>query len=124
MKFISLATIAFFFSLTIHSQTVHQWYQDGKVVFQLKTSGEIQIPSKNKVVDFEKFGFISNLKEEYGIFNVSQLHPNDPDELLRLTYEIEFEQIEKVDELANILGKLSFIEYAEKKRTARFLFNT
>jgi PKD repeat protein len=115
MKFISLATIAFFFSLTIHSQTVHQWYQDGKVVFQLKTSGEIQIPSKNKVVDFEKFGFISNLKEEYGIFNVSQLHPNDPDELLRLTYEIEFEQIEKVDELANILGKLSFIEYAEKK---------
>ena len=115
MKFISLATIALFFSFTFHSQTVHKWYQDGIVVFQMKTNSEIQIPSKNKVVDFEKLGFISNLKEEYGIFYVSQLHPNDPDELLRLTYQIEFEQILKVDELTDILGKLSFIEYAEKK---------
>lgn len=115
MKFIILAAVVFIFSLTINAQTVHPWYQDGIVVFQLKPGSEIQIPSKNKVVEFEKLTFLSALKEEFGIFYVTQLHPKDPDQRLQLTYQIEFDQIEKVDELSENLGKLSFIEYAEKK---------
>jgi hypothetical protein len=115
MKTFSILVIALLFSFSLHSQTIHHWYQDGIVVFQLKTNSEINIPSKNKVVDFEKIGFLSSLKQAFGIFHVTQLHPNDPDKLLRLTYQIEFEQLEKVDELAAELERLSFIEYAEKK---------
>jgi PKD repeat protein len=115
MKTFSIVVIALLFSFSLHSQTIHQWYQDGIIVFQLKTNSEFNIPSKNKVVDFEKIGFLSSLKQAFGIFHVTQLHPNDPDKLLRLTYQIEFEQLEKVDELAAELERLSFIEYAEKK---------
>ena len=111
--------ILIFFSLFLlfsaNAQNVYQWYQDGLVVFQLKTNGEMRIPSKNKIVDFRHLEFMAHLTTEYGINQVTQLHPNDPDQLLRLTYQIEFDQITKVDELVADLKSISFIEYAEKK---------
>ncbi len=115
MRSTILLFLVLFLSFCSNSQTVHQWYQDGIVVFQLKTNSGIKIPSKNKIVDFQNIGFIESLRENYGIYHVTQLHPNDPDQLLRLTYQIEFEEMQKVDELIAELGRLPFIEYAEKK---------
>jgi PKD repeat protein len=115
MRSISLAFVSILFVFIANTQTVHQWYQDGIVVFQLKQTSSTRIPSKNKVVDFQKIDFIQSLVEKYGIFHVTQLHPYDSDELLRLTYQIEFEQMDKVDELAAELARLDLIEYAEKK---------
>ena len=115
MRSLSLAFISILFVFIANTQTVHQWYQDGIVVFQLKQTSSTRIPSKNKVVDFQKVDFIQSLVEKYGIFHVTQLHPNDSDELLRLTYQIEFEQMDKVDELVAELARLDLIEYAEKK---------
>jgi thermitase len=115
MKSITLAFMSIFFVFIANSQTVHQWYQDGIVIFQLKKNSSTKIQSKNKVVDFQNVDFIQSLTDRYGVFHVTQLHPNDSDELLRLTYQIEFEQMDKVDELTAELGKLDLIEYAEKK---------
>ena len=97
------------------SQNLHRWYQDGKVIFQLKTQSEYHIPSKDKIVDFENIDFLRNAKKRYGIYQVTQLHPNDPDMLLRKTYQIEFTDYTKVENLIEELSQNNFIEYAEKK---------
>jgi PKD repeat protein len=115
MKNIVISLTCILFVLTANSQSIHQWYQDGIVVFQLKQNNPVKIQSKNKVVDYKNISFIQSLVEKYGIFLVTQLHPTDPDELLRLTYQIEFNQIDKVDELVDELGRLETISYAEKK---------
>ena len=115
MKNIVISLTCILFVLTANSQSIHQWYQDGIVVFQLKQNSPVKIQSKNKVVDYKNISFIQSLVEKYGIFLVTQLHPTDHDELLRLTYQIEFNQIDKVDELVDELGRLETISYAEKK---------
>lgn len=115
MKNIVISLTCILFVLTANSQSIHQWYQDGIVVFQLKQNSPVNIQSKNKVVDFQNISFIQSLTEKYGIFLVTQLHPTDRDELLRLTYQIEFNQIDKVDELVDELGRIETISYAEKK---------
>ena len=115
MKNIVISLTCILFVLTANSQSIHQWYQDGIVVFQLKQNSPEKIQSKNKVVDYQNISFIQSLIEKYGIFLVTQLHPTDHDELLRLTYQIEFNQIDKVDELVDELGKLENISFAEKK---------
>lgn len=81
MKSITLAFMSIFFVFIANSQTVHQWYQDGIVIFQLKKNSSTKIQSKNKVVDFQNVDFIQSLTDRYGVFHVTQLHPNDSDEL-------------------------------------------
>ena len=107
------------FSIVGFSQTVHYWYQDGLVVFQLKTTTSFNIPSKEKQVDFKSIDFLASLQEKYGIFSVTQLHPTDPDLLLRRTYQIEFSEMDRVEELIADLSKNQVIEYAEKKELHR-----
>ncbi|MFN5910069.1 MAG: S8 family serine peptidase [Bacteroidota bacterium] len=115
MRFFHTVALLMFISYSVQAQTVYEWYQDGIVVFQLKTESDLKILSKNKIVDFHKVNFIERIVQEYGIYQVTQLHPNDPDQKLRLTYQIDFEQIEKVDALVSEIGRHPFIEYAEKK---------
>jgi PKD repeat protein len=118
---LSLITIFLFFTLlSSNAQTVYQWYQDGKVVFQTKTDRNINFPPADKhnfnAVDFSKIEFIQNLVLKYSITKFVQLHPeltNDP-KLIR-TYQLEFSNINLVDELIADLQKHTFIEYAEKK---------
>ncbi len=102
------------------AQKVYQWYQDGKVVFQTKTNSSIKFPAPDlnnfNTVDFSNIPFIQQLKDEFGITRFVHLHPeltNDP--LLVRTYQLEFDQIHKVDQLITEIAKLPFIEYAEKK---------
>jgi hypothetical protein len=112
--------LAFFFmALQLSAQNVYEWYQDGIVVFQLKTDHPEMIPSKNKIVDFDKVDFIARIKDKYGIYEMTQLHPNDRDPLLKRTYQVKFEQAEKVEAVIADIAKVSFIEYAEKKELHR-----
>lgn len=112
--------LAFFFmALQISAQNVYEWYQDGIVVFQLKTDHPEMIPSKNKIVDFDKVDFIARIKDKYGIYEMTQLHPNDRDPLLKRTYQVKFEQADKVEAVIADIAKVSFIEYAEKKELHR-----
>jgi PKD repeat protein len=116
-KFFQSSILVFLIVISnnVFSQNIYRWYQDGIVVFQLKTDTDYQIPSKDKVVNFEKLDFVNSLKEKYGIYEMTQLHPNDRDLLLRKTYQIKFTHIGKVEDIIKEIANNPFIEYAEKK---------
>lgn len=124
-KFLFMKTknsILVFFLFTVilsYAQKVHYWYQDGIVVFQIKTNSTFKIPSKDKQVAFKSIEFLAAIQEKYDIYSVTQLHPTDRDLLLRKTYQIEFSNIELVEELIKDVMKNQFIEYAEKKELHR-----
>jgi PKD repeat protein len=116
----SIVCLLMLFSPFLYAQKVFEWYQDGKVVFQTKVSADIKLPEadtrNNNSIDFAKVEFIQRLADDFRIHSFSQLHPeliNDP--LLVRTYQIEFDEIYRVEQLIEALAKLPFIEYAEKK---------
>lgn len=96
-------------------QNVYEWYQDGIVIFQIKTTSSYTIPSRDKVVDLKQVDFLQVLQEKYGIYEAKQLHPSDPDERLRKTYQIQFNQVDRVDALIRDIASIPVIEYAERK---------
>ena len=102
-----------------NSQTVYYDYQDGIVVFQLKTDVDYFIPTRGKQVDISRVDFINALKEQYKIYEMTQLHPNDPDVLLRNTYQVKFENWAQVDDLIAAIKRESVIDYAERKELHR-----
>ena len=99
----------------INAQTVYEWYQDGIVVFQLKTDADVKIPARNKEVDISRVDFVSELKDKYGIYEMIQMHPNDPDVLLRHTYQVKFDKWNEVENLIRDIHQNGKIAYAEKK---------
>jgi subtilisin family serine protease/PKD repeat protein len=101
------------------SQTVHEWYQDGIVIFQMKTDVEYHIPVRNKHVDIDRVDFIAKLKDTYDIYEMTQKHPDDPDELLRHTYEIKFDKWAQVESLIADIQRNPEVAYAEKKELHR-----
>lgn len=109
------------------SQKVYRWYQDGKVVFQTKVNTNVSFPETNQrsrnSIDYTQVDFLSKLSEEFKIKGFRQLHPelkNDP--LLFRTYQIEFDEIYKVEQLIEKIATLPFIEYAEKKELHELQF--
>ena len=120
MKFFySLFFILFLFFTSI-SQTVHYDYQDGLVVFQLKESSKIiqTIASNSRVVDYKNQPIFSGLKQ-FQIVEVLRLHPNIKDQKLNRTYQIQLQDIYKVDDAIRILKENPSIEYAELKELHR-----
>jgi len=81
--------------LNVYSQNVHRWYQDGKVVFQLKQSEKRPI-SESGTLTIEAFQFLKDVEVIFGIEKVVQLHPGINDKLLNRTYQVEFSEINKV----------------------------
>lgn len=114
-KKIIFSVILFIGLPNINAQTVYEWYQDGIVVFQMKTNTDVKIPSRNKEVDISRVDFLSKLKDNYGIYEVTQMHPNDPDILLRHTYQIKFDKWKEVESLIKDIRNNNNVEYAEKK---------
>lgn len=114
MKYLILTLFFCVSILTVYSQKVNRWYQDGKVVFQLKQNQKRPITeSGNLTVD--AFQFLKDVEVIFGIERVVQLHPGINDKLLNRTYQVEFSKINKVADLVDYLGKLAPLEYAEKK---------
>jgi hypothetical protein len=118
-----LSVIIFLFALYFESATaqkVYQWYQDGKVVFQTKTTQNIKFPPADvnnfNTIDFSSVDLIKRMEQKYSITRFVHLHPElTIDPLLVRTYQIEFENSNMVDELISELVQIPFIEYAEKK---------
>jgi serine protease len=120
MKKPLLSLLIFLFSFllsgTSSAQKIYEWYQDGKVIFQLHPKSGLTIPSgKDSLVDFQNYRFLNSLVDEFGITKVYQKHPDSKEQNLRLTYEVEFSKHEKVDILTRKLSLNEFILYAEKK---------
>lgn len=114
MKKVFFAGLLLFFSLGVSAQSVYRWYQDGKVVFQLTEDSRL-LKSKNGFVSPNELPFLGGLYETFGIESVEQLHPGIQDNKLIRTYQINFTEIEKVDELAELVVSAPNVAYAEKK---------
>ncbi len=112
----AVISILFFLFLFQNSfaQTVHRWYQDGKVIFQLEENEKKPVTNSG-LVFIDDFPFIKNIESYFGIDKIVHLHPNIADRELSRTYQIEFSQINKVTELIAYLDKIDAIEYAEAK---------
>ncbi len=117
MKKILLSlSILIFSSLFSFSQNVYEWYQDGKVVFQINPKSGFNIAAgKDSIVNIKNYDFLNALAENYGIEKIYQKHPDSKDLNLRNTYEIEFSNHKEIEKLIDELGSHKFIQYAEKK---------
>ena len=115
--FLRIILILIFLSFQNHlfSQNVYQWYQDGIIIFQLKTTSFVPIKSKDKQVDFKSYPLLNQFSSKYRINEVKQLYPNHENELLANTYQIEFDNVMLIDDFTQELSQISAIEYAEKK---------
>lgn len=115
MRKIYLLFALLMLSLFAQSQTVYQWYQDGVVIFQLKTNSKYIIPSNEYRVNLSDVDFLAKVRSKYGITEISRILYYHPDEKLNNTYQVNFTEIYKVEELIADIAKLPFVEYAEKK---------
>jgi subtilisin family serine protease len=123
MKKISLVLLPllfFIFTFVTQAQTVHYDYQDGLVVFQLKERAKIinTVDAHSRIVDYKNLTLFSGLSS-YAIVEVLRLHPDIKDEKLRRTYQIQLQDIYKVDALIKQLKAHPDIEYAELKEFHR-----
>jgi subtilisin family serine protease/PKD repeat protein len=110
-----LLTIIIIFSInTVVAQTVHQYYQDGIVVFQLKNTTRV-IPSEQQTVDYKSIDLFSEYLQRFDIVSVKRLHPTINDQALARTYQINLSNIKEVDAVIRRLENHPNIEYAELK---------
>jgi PKD repeat protein len=114
VRLLFLTLIFFVGFFETYGQNIHRWYQDGKVVFQVKESQKLP-RSKAGNVEIDEFRFLKSVINDFEIEKVVQLHPGIKDEHLVRTYQVEFSKIEKIDKLVRYLNESNVIEYAEKK---------
>lgn len=118
MKIICLSFILFGVSLFSISQTTYSDYQDGKVIFELPSSAKLFKASQG-VLEEKDHPFLDPIFDEFGIFEVVQLHPNIKDVKLLRTYEIRFSEIDKIDDLLSRVKQTINVVYVEKKELHR-----
>lgn len=98
------------------AQSIYQDYQDGVIIFQLKTDKSIEIiPSDAGQVAYASNPMLNRLNSKFTFEKVTQLYPNHPNELLVRTYQINFTTPTKVEQFIKELSAFNEIEYAEKK---------
>ena len=101
-------------SLLSFSQNFNPDYQDGKVIFQIPVGGHMFKTFQGKLQP-QGNPFLEDDFQEFGIYEVVQLHPDIKDEKLVRTYEIRFSEIEKTDLLIGRVKSEIEVVYVEKK---------
>ena len=114
MKLLSLSLMLICVSFISFSQTTYSDYQDGKVIFEIPASVKLYKTFQG-VLEEKDHPFLVPIFEEFGIFEVVQLHPNISDAKLLRTYEIRFSEINKVDALLSRVRETIDVVYVEKK---------
>ena len=69
-----LISFTLLFPFYFSAQNVYEWYQDGVIIFQLKTSSFVQIKSKDKNVDYKNSTLLNQLSDKYQINKVTKLY--------------------------------------------------
>jgi len=120
MKKILSLLVSVCFLFATYAQNVYYDYQDGLVVFQLKQQAKIinTIAPNSRVVDYKKEPLFGVL-EQFPIVEVLRLHPDIKDEKLKRTYQIQLQDIYKVDDVIRMLKANPIVEYAELKELHR-----
>ncbi|MGM0480032.1 MAG: S8 family serine peptidase [Bacteroidota bacterium] len=96
------------------SQTLYKYYQDGLVVFQLKTDQK-RILSQDKEVDFKQYALFTEYLSQFEIEAVRHLHPELDDDKLNRTYQIRLSDMYEVNAVVERLQQHESIKYAELK---------
>ena len=96
MKYICLSLTFFCLGFLSFSQNFNYDYQDGKVIFKVPVGGHMFKTFQGELQP-EYNPFLQSTFQEFGIYEVVQLHPNIKDEKLVRTYEIRFSEIQNAD---------------------------
>jgi len=112
-----------FSAIVANSQTVNEWAQDGKMVFQFKPELNINLPMLDRdYVDFRSSAYFLPYVDEFKIVSVRKLHPDIKDEKLLHTYQIEFDDIWKINDLIKVFQSFHEVEYAEVRTLHKTFF--
>ena len=114
MKSIVVTITFLFIFLNLNSQKVYRWYQDGKIIFEI-TQNTKSFKTVDGFIPDSHLPFSKDVINDYGIQSVKLLHPGIKDLHLSRTYEIEFGQIEMVEQLINDIRQTIDVVYVEKK---------
>ncbi len=114
LKRLSILVFSIFLGTTSFSQNAYEWYQDGKVIFQLHISAT-PLKTNGNQVELASVPALNEVQSIFGITEVVQLHPDIKDEALKKTYEIRFTSIYDVDALVRRVQTMPNVLYAEKK---------
>jgi subtilisin family serine protease len=109
--FIALAL----YSLTGISQTFHKDYMDGQVYFKFKDQVQVDIPvNSDRTVDLENAPFLNAIRQQFDITGLSRPFDLNNDSKLVRTFELDFSQYDKIEEIMEDLAKNPDLEYVEK----------
>ena len=114
MKSIVVTITFLFIFLNVNGQKIYRWYQDGKIIFEL-AENQVKYKTIEGFVPEAHMPFSNALIDQFGIESLELLHPNIQDARLSRTYEIQFSEIEKVEELISQLRQTLNVTYIEKK---------
>lgn len=116
MKTTLLFLATFLVALSASAQNVYKDYQDGILIFQLKTDKSVPlIASENGRVNFQQNQMLARMNAKYSIAEVKQLYPDHNYDLLERTYQITFNNPSLIESFIKDLSQFPVIEYAEKK---------
>jgi len=102
------------YSLTGISQTYNRDYIDGRVYFKFKDQVQVDIPvNTDKTVDLENATFLNAIRLQFDITGLSRPFDLNNDSKLIRTFELNFSQYDKIEEIREELAKNPDLEYVE-----------
>ncbi|MEI8202284.1 MAG: S8/S53 family peptidase [Bacteroidota bacterium] len=110
-----LLGLTLLFQFNLKAQTYEPNYKDGIVWFKFNGGVENNITvGEDNVVDINQIPFLINLIDTYKITSIKRPFNINNDPNLLLTYQIEFSEYSKINDLMNELKNNKDIEYVEK----------
>jgi PKD repeat protein len=124
-KLLVSTTFIFFtlISLTGNAQTWDKDYVDGKVYFKFKDQVQVDIPvNADRTVNLDNAPFLDGIRQQYDITGLSRPYDLNNDSKLLRTFELDFSQFDKIENILEELAKNTDYEYVEKVPLDRVFF--
>lgn len=102
------------YSQIIQAQNIHPDYIDGAIFLKIKDHSGIVLPAPEKLHQQKGLWQMARLAKEYGIDDIRLAFPKIRTLTFEKTYKIHFSNSSQAENLLRDLGKLPYVEYAEK----------
>lgn len=98
-----------------YAQTVYSAYHDGRIYFKFRDNQAVNFTAdENNIVDISEIPFVSALSSEFSLKELSRpFYLNNDSKLIR-TLMLEFNDIDKVDQIIARLKMVPELEYVER----------
>ncbi len=114
MKRLYVAIIAIIMAVSAVAQNVDYWCVDGRVYFKINDDVTLNVSNDDGSVNPKDVFFLRDLIDEYQISALDMPFLSAESDILQRTFRMDFEKINKVDELVKAMNEMQEIEYAEK----------